>query len=85
MRRCEPDFILEPGDIVYVPPMRFLHLRLIFQAAMRTFVSTCASFAGSQAMISINPSCACDAFTPVNVICGNFNTSAGLGSGRLGY
>jgi protein involved in polysaccharide export with SLBB domain len=85
MRRCEPDFILEPGDIVYVPPMRFLHLRLIFQAAMRTFVSTCASFAGSQAMISINPSCACDAFTPVNVIGGNFNTSAGLGSGRLGY
>lgn len=50
---CEPDFLLKPGDIVYVPARRFTLLREIVQYAVRVFVSTAASNAGSNSWASI--------------------------------
>ncbi len=55
---CAPDFPLEPGDIVYVPPRNFSFLRLVYQSAMRNFVSVVASDAGNTAFIQITPDAA---------------------------
>lgn len=52
------DVTLEPGDIVYVPSMRFWTIREIVQSAIRTFVGTAASAAGTRAFIEIQPKAA---------------------------
>jgi polysaccharide biosynthesis/export protein len=49
------DFVLEAGDIVYVPPRNFTFLREIIKAGIATFVSTAASVAGFQLFISTTP------------------------------
>lgn len=49
------DFPLEPGDIVYVPPMKFVILKEIIRGGIATFVSTVSSIAGVAAYDSINP------------------------------
>lgn len=53
---CERDFLLKPGDIVYVPPRQFTNLREILQYAIRVFVSTAASDAGSIAWANLTNS-----------------------------
>lgn len=62
---CQPDFMLKPGDIVYVPPRKFTALREIVQYAIRVFVSTAASDAGSNSWASITGS---EPINNVNVI-----------------
>lgn len=58
LKGCAPDFELQPGDIVYVPPRNFTFLREALQDAMRYFVGTAASDAGNQAYIQITPAAA---------------------------
>lgn len=70
LRHCCPDFELEPGDIVYVPPRKFSHLRAIVRNAIATFVGTVASLAGTRTFISLNPGAAGVVSSPVNVIGG---------------
>lgn len=43
-RGFEPNFILQPGDIVYVPPRRFENLKLEAQNAIASFVSSAVTF-----------------------------------------
>lgn len=52
---CMPDFILCPGDVVYVPPPKFATLKELVRTAISTFVSTIAFEAGNRAFISIDP------------------------------
>lgn len=49
------DFPLEPGDIVYVPPMKFSVLKEIVKMGIANFVSIVASAAGIATYISIQP------------------------------
>lgn len=49
------DFTLEPGDIVYVPAFRFNTMKEIVKSAIRTFVGTVASVAGTRAFIAVTP------------------------------
>ncbi len=51
---CEPDFMLRPGDIVYVPPRQFSYLRQMVQYAVNVFTSTLVSEAGTRAWTSIH-------------------------------
>lgn len=51
-RAC--DFFLQPGDIVFVPPMKFTTLKEIVKGAVRTFVSTVFSIAGASAWSHIH-------------------------------
>lgn len=63
------DFILEPGDIVYIPPFRFWRLKEIVQEGITAFVSIAASNAGTNTYLSINPAARVDGVeTPVPVI-----------------
>lgn len=52
------DFPLEPGDIVYVPPMRFSALKEIVKMGIANFVSVVASAAGVATYVSIQPAAA---------------------------
>jgi protein involved in polysaccharide export with SLBB domain len=52
------DFSLEPGDIIYVPPMKFAVLKEIVKMGIANFVSIVASSAGAAAYVSIQPAAA---------------------------
>jgi protein involved in polysaccharide export with SLBB domain len=56
LKGCERDFALRPGDIVYVPPRQYTILRDLAQYAVRVFVGTFASDAGSNAWAEITGS-----------------------------
>lgn len=49
------DFLLEPGDIVYVPPMQFTNLKEYIQGGISAFVSIVANVAGTNAFLEIYP------------------------------
>jgi len=49
------DFLLEPGDIVYVPPMKFTNLKELTYGAIRSFVNTAISRAGTNTFVRIHP------------------------------
>lgn len=49
------DFPLEPGDIVYVPPMKFSVLKEIVKSGIANFVSIVSSAAGAATFVSIQP------------------------------
>lgn len=66
---CACNFMLEPGDIVYVPPRQFTVVREIFNAAVQSFVTTAASSAGGRAFIAVHPhAAATGVIEPVPVI-----------------
>lgn len=44
----EPNFMLQPGDIVYVPAMRFTSLKEVLRAGVRAFVHSVANYGGQQ-------------------------------------
>lgn len=68
------DFWLEPGDIVYVPPMKFSHLKEIIQGGISTFISVLASIAGTNVFLEITPKAkGTNVLSPVPVI----NTTSG--------
>lgn len=80
-RAC--DFMLQPGDIVFVPPMKFTTLKEIIKGGIRTFVNVVFSFAGATAFNHIhgpilingevvNP----DIVPTINV--GGFNNNVGI-------
>jgi len=48
------DFPLESGDIVYIPPRKFSALRDLFYSAIRDFVGTVGSAAGSDAFYKLH-------------------------------
>ncbi|GAB4235957.1 MAG: hypothetical protein Tsb0021_15590 [Chlamydiales bacterium] len=50
-----PDFILQPGDIVYVPRNGFTALRDVVRSAINTFVGAVAITAGENGFVSIVP------------------------------
>lgn len=54
-RGCCPDFVLKPGDIVYVPCQKFWTVKQILKEALRTFVGAVAITAGVRAFESIEP------------------------------
>lgn len=62
---CEPDFPLQPGDIVYFPTQRFTNAREIIRLAVLNFVNSLASVAGNEAYVELNPR-ARGATLPVN-------------------
>jgi hypothetical protein len=49
------DFVLAPGDIVYVPPFRFWRLKEIIQNGISAFVGIVASNGGSTTFLDITP------------------------------
>lgn len=71
------DFWLQPGDIVYVPPMKFTTLKEIIKDGIRAFVGTAFSVAGEAAFVGCEPGALglTGGFAPVPVI----NTSGSLG------
>lgn len=58
MRGLEPDFLLQPGDIVYAPPRRFTNLREIVMEGVRAFVSGAAEQGGDNQFIRMVPAAA---------------------------
>lgn len=71
-RAC--NFWLEPGDIVYVPAMKFTHLKEIIQGGIATFISVLGSVAGSNVFLEITPKAkGTSVIAPVPVI----NTTSG--------
>lgn len=65
---CARDFILQPGDIVYVPIMQFQCLKELFKIAVRAFVSQAFNVMGSNAYLRLNPDAIGLIDTPVPVI-----------------
>jgi polysaccharide biosynthesis/export protein len=61
------DFRLVPGDIVYVPQMKFTLLKQIIRDGISAFVGIVASIAGTNAFVSITPS-ATNIIQPVPII-----------------
>jgi hypothetical protein len=49
------DFPLQPHDIVYVPPLRFLTLRDIVREGISSFISISANIAGTNTFLAITP------------------------------
>lgn len=49
------DFPLEPGDIVYVPPMQFTNLKEYIQGGISSFVSIVANIAGTYTFLEVYP------------------------------
>jgi polysaccharide biosynthesis/export protein len=49
LRGYEPNFILQPGDIIYVPPRRFQTLKDLGELAVSSFVTSATSNFGSRA------------------------------------
>lgn len=49
------DFPLEPGDIVFMPPMQFTNLKEYIQGGISAFVSIVANVAGTNAFLEIYP------------------------------
>ena len=75
------DFPLCPNDIVYVPPRKFQVLREIVFEAIRIFVATVASIAGTSAFVSVTPA-ATNVITPVPILnAGGTSTFIGTGAG----
>ena len=75
------DFMLCPGDIVYVPPRKFTLLRQIIREGIFSFVSIFASLAGTSAFIAIQPN-ACNILTPIPIIgTGGVVTGVPVGGG----
>lgn len=71
------NFWLEPGDIVYVPPMKFTHLKEIIQGGISTFVSVVANVAGTNTFLEITPAAKnTNVVSPVPVI-GTTTTTSG--------
>ncbi len=63
------DFFLEPGDIVYVPPMKFTYLKEIVQGGIASFISILANVAGTNVFLEITPKAkAAGVASPVPVI-----------------
>lgn len=63
------DFILQPGDILYVPPFRFWRLKEIVQQGIAAFVGVAASTAGTNTYLNINPAAQAQGVeTPVPII-----------------
>lgn len=63
----EPNILLQPGDIIYVPAMKFTTMKEIVRAGVLAFVTTVASFGATTWFQHITPD-ATDITTPVNVI-----------------
>lgn len=71
------NFWLEPGDIVYVPPMKFTHLKEIVQGGISTFISVLANIAGTNTFLEITPKAKnTNVVSPVPVI-GTTTTTSG--------
>ncbi len=49
------DFWLQPGDIIYVPPMKFTTIKEMVQGGVSAFISTLASVAGTNTFLEITP------------------------------
>ncbi len=79
---CQPDFELMPGDIVYLPPMRFTSLKDVIRAAIRTFVGAVALQAGQNLFINLVPEAA--GFNNNNFVNPGQASSGGGGGGGTG-
>lgn len=55
LRGFEPDFLLQPGDIVYAPIRKFQNLRELVRMGIRAFVLATAGVAGDKAFEYIHP------------------------------
>lgn len=55
---CCPDFLLQPGDIVYVPIDSFWEAGEMVKGGIRTFVGALISIAGQEAFIDLYPEAA---------------------------
>lgn len=66
LKGFERDFLLQPGDILYVPPFTFTSLKDVIKGGIRAFVSTVGSIAGSRTFGHVVPDA--DGVDPVFVI-----------------
>ena len=55
VKGCYPDFKLQPGDIVYVPPRKLYLLKEIFRLAVASFITTVAYETGIELFIQSHP------------------------------
>jgi len=62
---CQPDFLLKPGDIVYVPPERFISLKDWVRAGIRAFVGALAIQAGNALFLNMTPDAIGTTFNPI--------------------
>jgi len=58
MKGCAADFLLEAGDIIFVPSMQYSTLKEIVKVGISSFVSIAASVAGTNAFFAVNPEAA---------------------------
>jgi polysaccharide export outer membrane protein len=73
------NFWLEPGDIVYVPSMKFAHLKEILQGGVSSFISLLATIAGTNVFLEITPKAKVTGVTsPVPVIGSTTSGSTGV-------
>lgn len=72
VKGCYPNFQLQPGDIVFVPPRKLYLLKEIFRLAVASFISTVAYETGIDWFIRTHPHAEGDlggsAFVPGGVI-----------------
>ena len=55
MNGDDPDVILQPADIIYVPTRGLKQIEEVIQEGIRSFVSTIASESGSHAFKQLKP------------------------------
>jgi protein involved in polysaccharide export with SLBB domain len=55
LRGFEPDFLLEPGDILYVPPRQFTNFRDLVKLGIRSFIGSIGGSAGTSAFLATHP------------------------------
>ncbi len=78
------DFQLFPGDIIYVPPMRFTLLKEILQGGLLAFVNQTFSIAGTVTFLKVNPAAVgTNVISPVPVVTPLGPTSGGTVSVNL--
>jgi len=64
----EKDFVLQPGDIFFVPPFKFTNLKDVVKAGIRAFVGAAASVAGSRTWQNVHPHSRGEDVTPAIVV-----------------
>lgn len=55
LRGQEPDFLLQPGDIVFAPVMRLHNLKEVVKLGIRAFVADSSAAAGTTFYLHVNP------------------------------
>ncbi len=55
VKGCQPDFVLEPGDVVFFPAAKFNAFKQIIRSGISAFVGALATQAGTTAFLEVYP------------------------------